>query len=176
MAILRQQSAFVDELYASGIVNDSERQVMQACASGMETRPARPWPSAQPHMLVRMVPINTDTAHAAAASLLRRSRCSGAGASWRSRARCGEPRRVSGMAAAPWCGCRMQAGTSLQLLPAVWSSAEFRRAHLAPPHHLQCERCCAACPSCTTCPTPCLTGCWSGASCWVSPYELGVGS
>ena len=30
MAILRQQAAFVDELYASGIVNDQERQAMQA--------------------------------------------------------------------------------------------------------------------------------------------------
>lgn len=29
MAILRQQAAFVDELYASGIVNSGERQAMQ---------------------------------------------------------------------------------------------------------------------------------------------------
>ncbi len=30
MAILRQQAAFIDELYASGIVNGAERQAMQA--------------------------------------------------------------------------------------------------------------------------------------------------
>lgn len=33
MAILRQEAAFVDELYSSGIVNDAERQAMQVCVA-----------------------------------------------------------------------------------------------------------------------------------------------
>jgi hypothetical protein len=37
MAILRQQAVFVDELYASGIVNDSERLAKQARRRGRRT-------------------------------------------------------------------------------------------------------------------------------------------
>ncbi len=33
MAILRQQSAFIDELFASGIVNEVERAAMQVCCT-----------------------------------------------------------------------------------------------------------------------------------------------
>lgn len=35
MAILRQQLAFIDELFASGIVNALERQAMQAGSAGV---------------------------------------------------------------------------------------------------------------------------------------------